>query len=83
MSTEVKHYIETRGLSVTTKESLLAPNKYQANRIHTHNTSKNKGNLQRALGPSLLHLVHKKDGNIRHCGDYRHLNYRTLHQIFN
>ena len=71
----VRHAIETRGQPVRAKARPLPPQKLAAAKA-TFAEMASLGIVRRASGPwsSPLHVVTKKDGSFRMCGDYRRLN---------
>ena len=74
----VFHHIKTSGPPVFSKFRRLAPDKLQAaKKIFLDMES--MGICQKASSPwaSPLHIVVKKDGSLRPCGDYRRLNMLT------
>lgn len=75
----VKHYIETTGPPLFARPRPLAPNKYKAAKTEFE-AMMSMGICQPSKSPwaSPMHVVTKKDGNLRICGDYRRLNAVTL-----
>ena len=71
----VRHAIETKGQPVRAKARPLPPQKLAAARANFAEMAA-LGIVRRASGPwsSPLHVVTKKDGSFRMCGDYRRLN---------
>ena len=72
---EVRHTIETRGQPIRAKARPLPPQKLAAAKANFAEMA-TLGIVRRSNGPwsSLLHVVTKKDGTFRMCGDYRRLN---------
>lgn len=75
----VQHYIETRGAPVTCKSRRLPADKYKAAKEEFKRMME-EGICRPSKSPwaSPLHLVTKKDGSLRPCGDYRRLNEKTI-----
>ena len=75
---DVRHYIKTSGPPVFAKYRRLPPEKLAAAKQCFSDMEK-QGICQKASSPwaSPLHIVEKKDGSIRPCGDYRRLNIVT------
>ena len=72
---EVRHEVETRGQPLRAKARPLPPQKLAAAKVNFAEMAA-LGIVRRASGPwsSPLHVVTKKDGSFRMCGDYRRLN---------
>lgn len=72
---EVEHFIETTGAPVYAKARPLPPHKYKAAKEEFQEMMK-QGICRPSKSPwaSPLHMVLKKDGTYRACGDYRRLN---------
>lgn len=77
--TVVQHHIFTSGNPVTSKARRLPPEKYTAVKQHFQELI-NEGICRPSNSPwsSPLHVVIKKDGSLRPCGDYRRLNSQTI-----
>ena len=71
----VRHTIETRGQPIRAKARPLPPQKLAAAKANFAEMSA-AGIVRRSKGPwsSPLHVVTKKDGSFRMCGDYRRVN---------
>ena len=76
---EVRHTIETRGQPIRAKARPLPPQKLAAAKANFAELAA-AGIVRRSSGPwsSPLHVVTKKDGSFRMCGDYRRLNTVTM-----
>ena len=74
----VYHFIKTTGPPVFSRYRRLAPDRLAAAKKVFQDMEK-LGICQKASSPwaSPLHLVEKKDGSLRPCGDYRRLNVIT------
>ena len=72
---EVRHTIETCGQPIRAKARPLPPQKLAAVKANFAEMA-TSGIVRRSNGPwsSPLHIVTKKDGSFRTCGDYRRLN---------
>lgn len=77
--TVVEHHIETTGSPVTCKARRLPPEKY-AKVKEEFQRMVQEGICRPSKSPwsSPLHVVTKKDGSLRVCGDYRALNDKTV-----
>ena len=75
----VRHAIETRGQPIRAKARPLPPQKLAAAKANFAELAA-AGIVRRANGPwsSPLHVVTKKDGSFRMCGDYQRLNTVTM-----
>ena len=71
----VRHTIETRGQPIRAKARPLPPQKLAATKANFAEMA-TSGIVRRSNGPwsSPLHVVTKKDGSFRMCGDYRRVN---------
>lgn len=78
-SHSIRHFIETRGPPVYSKARRLPPERYNAARQEFQRMME-EGICRPSKSPwaSPLHIVMKKDGTMRFCGDYRRLNAQTL-----
>lgn len=74
-NSEVEHYIETNGPPIFTKARPIPPHKYNAAK-QEFQLMMSEGICRPSNSPwaSPLHMVLKKDGTYRSCGDYRRLN---------
>lgn len=74
----VEHHIETKGAPIRSKARRLPPEKYRAAKEEFLKMVE-EGICRPSNSPwsSPLHVVYKKDGSLRPCGDYRLLNSKT------
>ena len=76
---DVLHHIETKGPPIRSRARRLNPSRYKLAKAEFQNMIR-EGICQPSNSPwsSPLHIVDKKDGTIRPCGDYRQLNSQTI-----
>ncbi|KAJ8708636.1 hypothetical protein PYW08_010019 [Mythimna loreyi] len=76
---DVKHRIETTGQPIYSRPRPLPPDKYKAAKLEFEKMME-MGICKPSKSPwaSPLHVVKKKDGSLRVCGDYRRLNAVTV-----
>lgn len=76
---DVKHYIQTKGQPVHSRARQLNPEKLAlAKQEFQFMLANNIIRPSKSQWASPLHLVNKKDGTLRPCGDYRKLNDQTI-----
>ena len=74
----VLHHLETSGSPVSAKARPLPPDKYKrAKAEFSHLMENDICRPSKSSWASPIHVVNKKNGEIRICGDYRRLNSQT------
>lgn len=79
ISHNIEHHINTQGSPVYSRSRPLAPDRLQqAKQEFQFMLEHGIIRPSQSEWASPLHLVNKKDGSLRPCGDYRRLNERTI-----